>query len=449
LKNLIGNFFKRIISYYKDHYVMPRKFLPQLAVSNRNNIVVINHLIFVFSIIAMTILHIRYWGQLQSYIYHIIYFTFFLSFSFIGLVWCAILKRKKETNFIFNNAPLLICSLGCQAAVLYRFFMLNGHFNAVLLWGVLTVLLIVLFDIEPLFFVVLNPITTALFIPSIYKDFGWTGVFDLVLFSLVVIGLSYYARKLSIKSLLKTEMLNLHKEGLQWEVEQRIEEINQKEADLIAQHKKLILVQDSTIIGLSNLVENRDSDTGEHVRRTAAYVGILATALMEKGLYTDILNPDYISLAIKAAPLHDIGKIVVSDSILKKPSKLTYEEFEEIKRHTTEGKRIVLEILGNSEDADYVKMAQEIAYGHHEKWNGTGYPLGLKNQDIPLSARIMAIADVFDALVSPRCYKEPIPVEAAFKILEEGIGTHFDPVMIPVFLEEKKHILSVIEKYKD
>ena len=143
--------------------------------------------------------------------------------------------------------------------------------------------------------------------------------------------------------------------------------------------------------------------------------------------------------------MHDIGKIVVPDSVLKKPGKLTPEEFSQMKLHTTEGDRIVREILNTSEDEEYIKMTSEIAKYHHEKWNGNGYPLGIKDKEIPLSARILAIADVFDALVSPRCYKEPMNPEKAFEIIKQDAGTHFDPVLAEVFLELKEEALEIMK----
>ena len=166
---------------------------------------------------------------------------------------------------------------------------------------------------------------------------------------------------------------------------------------------------------------------------------------MEKGLFPETINPHYIELIVKAAPMHDIGKIVVPDSILKKPGRLTPEEFEQIKRHTKEGGRIVYEILGKIEEPEYVKIAQ----GHHEKWDGTGYPYGKKGEEIPLSARIMAVADVFDALVSPRCYKEPISIDKAFDILLDGRGTHFDSRLIDSFLGLREIIETILMMYSD
>ena len=196
-------------------------------------------------------------------------------------------------------------------------------------------------------------------------------------------------------------------------------------------------------------MENRDFDTGEHVRRTSAYVELIAKKAQKEGFYKNILTDNFINLLEKAAPMHDIGKIVIPDSILKKPGKLTSEEFEEIKRHTTEGGRIVHEVLGENEEPEYVNIASDVATFHHEKWDGSGYPYHKKGEDIPLSARIMAIADVYDALVSPRCYKLPMSPEEAFKIISESSGSHFDPILAELFLALRKPVEEVMNSLKD
>ena len=226
-------------------------------------------------------------------------------------------------------------------------------------------------------------------------------------------------------------------------------EVTYQAAQLQSQNEKIIGYQKNTILSLSNLVENRDSDTGEHVRRTSSYVHILAKAAQINGLYPEVLTNHYIDTLYKAAPMHDIGKIVVSDLILKKPGKLNEEEFEQMKRHASEGGRIIKEILGDSNDELYTQLAIEIASSHHEKWDGTGYPNKLSGEDIPLSARLMAIADVFDALVTSRCYKEAYPIEDAFKIIEESAGTHFDPKLAKIFVENKKAILNILARYAE
>ncbi len=218
---------------------------------------------------------------------------------------------------------------------------------------------------------------------------------------------------------------------------------------LQTQNERIINYQKNMILSLSNLVENRDNDTGEHVRRTSTYVYLLAKATKASGYYIETLTERYVDMLYRAAPLHDIGKIAVSDLILKKPAKLTPEEYEQMKIHTTRGEQIVKEVLGPSNDPEYVRIAGEIAKGHHEHWDGTGYPSNLKGEQIPLSARIMAIADVFDALVTQRCYKQAFPLEQAFEIIKESSGSHFDPVLVEVFIENKRAIIDILNRYQD
>lgn len=215
--------------------------------------------------------------------------------------------------------------------------------------------------------------------------------------------------------------------------------------ELKNKNSKMIEIQNNTILSMANLIESRDGGTGAHVKRTAEYSVLIAKGAMEKGLFKDEITEEFINMLNKAAPMHDIGKIIVSDSVLKKPAKLTTEEFDEMKLHTTEGNRIVQEVLSNSEDEDYISMTSQIAMHHHEKWNGSGYPSGLKENQIPLCARILSIADVFDALVSPRCYKEPMDPDKAFAIIKEDAGKHFDPVLAEVFLELKDQALDIMK----
>ena len=214
-------------------------------------------------------------------------------------------------------------------------------------------------------------------------------------------------------------------------------------AELVDKQQKISEIQTQIISRLANLIESRDTETGEHVARTSAYVRTLAEDTKNAGLYTNIIDENYINLLTELSPLHDVGKILISDKILRKPGKLTPEEFNEIKKHTINGGQIVRQILGDISDEEHVNFAIDIATFHHERWDGDGYPQGLKGNQIPLSARIMAIADVFDALVSKRCYKDSIPVEEAFKIIEEESGTHFDPILVEVFLENKEKYINI------
>ncbi len=212
--------------------------------------------------------------------------------------------------------------------------------------------------------------------------------------------------------------------------------------ELVNNQEKISQMQTHMISGLANLIENRDLETGEHIIRTSYYVKHLAELCVKEGVYKDELTEDYIHLIYTLAPMHDIGKIMVSDVILRKPGKLNKEEFEEMKKHTKVGGRIVEEVLNGVASDDYIKVGSNIAKYHHEKWNGMGYPEGLKEKEIPLSARIMAIADVFDALISKRCYKEAYSYEEAFKIIEESKGTHFDPLLVDVFIKYKEEFMN-------
>ena len=193
-------------------------------------------------------------------------------------------------------------------------------------------------------------------------------------------------------------------------------------------------LQEAIIIDFANMVENRDKNTGDHIKKTSMYVKMIAEELRNEGIYIDILTDEYIAKIVRSAPLHDVGKIRISDLILNKPGRLTDEEFEIMKTHASAGAEILTNAMVNSDDTDYLKEAINMAHYHHEWWNGSGYPEGLSGAEIPLSARIMAVADVFDALVSKRSYKAPFPFETSIKIIEEESGTHFDPSVARAFL---------------
>lgn len=230
-----------------------------------------------------------------------------------------------------------------------------------------------------------------------------------------------------------TSNLNSYKNQLEIDIEN-------KNKALIEHNEKMLKLQNTTIIGMATLIESRDGDTGEHVKRTSVYVAMLAQAARQAGYERETLTDNYIEFLIKAAPLHDIGKITVSDTILLKPSRLTAKEYEKIKCHAREGGRIVRQVIGGIGDEEYINIASDVAAYHHEKWDGSGYNEGLSGTDIPLCARIMAIADVFDALISKRCYKESFPIDEAFNIIRESAGSHFDPALARIFLDIRPQI---------
>jgi putative two-component system response regulator len=200
---------------------------------------------------------------------------------------------------------------------------------------------------------------------------------------------------------------------------------------------ELAHTQDVTIIGFATLAEFRNQETGSHIMRTQQYVRILAQYLMIHSRFSAYLNTDTINLLYKSAPLHDIGKIAVPDRVLLKPGKLTPDEFEEIKLHTVYGRDAILraeQALGDVRST-FLSIAKEIAYTHHEKWDGSGYPQGLAGDDIPISGRLMALADVYDALTSKRVYKAAFAHEKAVEIIREERGKQFDPEIVDAFLD--------------
>ncbi|MBR1554483.1 MAG: HD-GYP domain-containing protein [Oscillospiraceae bacterium] len=213
--------------------------------------------------------------------------------------------------------------------------------------------------------------------------------------------------------------------------------------------RDLLEMQHNVIATLADIVENRDESTGGHIRRTARYVQIIAEKLLEEGWYQSILNEQYIKDMVVAAPLHDIGKIHVPDSILKKQGKLTDEEYEIMKSHTTEGRKLLLHAEKSLGNFSYLDIAVEMAYGHHEWWNGKGYPQGIAEHNIPLCARIMAVADVFDAIVSQRCYKGSMTIEEAYEIIQKEKGTHFDPIVVSAFLKSRDKISEALKEFED
>ncbi|MCR5507964.1 MAG: HD domain-containing protein [Lachnospiraceae bacterium] len=206
-------------------------------------------------------------------------------------------------------------------------------------------------------------------------------------------------------------------------------------------------MQDGLIITMADLVENRDSDTGAHIQKTSAYVKIIVEGLQRKGYYSEKITPKFISNVVRSAPLHDVGKINIPDNVLNKPGKLTEEEFEIIKTHTTAGKKIMEKAISTVKGENYLKEARNMAAYHHERWDGKGYPEGLHGEVIPLSARIMAVADVFDALTSPRVYKPAFPFEKALSMIQEGSGTQFDPKCVEVLMESLAEVKVIMRKY--
>jgi putative two-component system response regulator len=232
------------------------------------------------------------------------------------------------------------------------------------------------------------------------------------------------------------DFLRDHNQFLETEIERRTREI--------------VALQDVTIHTMASLAETRDSETGNHIRRTAYYVKTLAEKLRSNPRFSEFLTDKNIELLFKSAPLHDIGKVGIPDRILLKPGRFEGNEMEIMKTHTTIGRDAIEQAereLGTT--VDFLKYAKEIAYGHQEKWDGSGYPQGLSGDAIPISARLMAVADVYDALISRRVYKDGMSHEAAVAIITEGRGKHFDPDMVDAFLELQTDFIDIAKRYAD
>ena len=206
-------------------------------------------------------------------------------------------------------------------------------------------------------------------------------------------------------------------------------------------------MQSGLILVLADMVESRDQCTGDHVRKTAAYVRIIMEEMRREGIHAQELTDEYINNVVNSAPLHDVGKIKVSDTVLNKPGKLTDEEFAQMKQHAEAGIEIISQAIALVPDSTYLDEAKLLAKYHHERWDGTGYPTGIAGEEIPLSARIMAVADVFDALVSRRSYKPGMPFEKAVDIIREGSGSHFDPEVVQAFLNAIPRVRQVAEHF--
>ena len=221
------------------------------------------------------------------------------------------------------------------------------------------------------------------------------------------------------------------------------------EHEIYKRTQEIIAIQDVTIIAMGSLAETRESETGNHIRRTQNYVKMLAMKLKNNPRFRHILTDENIELLYKSAPLHDIGKVGVPDHILLKPGKLTPQEFEIMEKHTVFGRDAILAAEKRLESpTSFLTFAREIAYSHQEKWDGSGYPEGLTGDDIPISARLMAVADVYDALITRRIYKPAFAHEESVDIIKNGYAAHFDPDIVDTFIEIEKELYEVAQKFK-
>lgn len=222
------------------------------------------------------------------------------------------------------------------------------------------------------------------------------------------------------------------------------------EAEVAQRLKENLLIQDISIRALAHLAEIRDPETGNHLRRTQGYMQALATQLREHPRFADFLTAKNIQTLVKSAPLHDIGKVGIPDHILLKPGKLTPEEWEIMKTHSRLGRDAIEQAERDTDQpVEFLRVAKDIAHYHHEKWDGSGYPDGLIGDAIPIPARLMALADVFDALIARRAYKAPFPFERAVAIIRDGRGAHFDPAIADAFLARLDEFQTIAESHAD
>lgn len=229
--------------------------------------------------------------------------------------------------------------------------------------------------------------------------------------------------------------LKLHRDQLEELVQQRTRELE--------------LTQDVMIECVCSLAESRDSETKGHIKRTRLFVSRLAKKLQKNPNYAAQLDEGMIRQLYRSTPLHDLGMILVPEEILRKPGKLTEAEFNRVKEHTSRGRDTIAQATRSLGSDSFLACAQEIAASHHEKWDGSGYPQGLRGAEIPLSGRLMAVADVYDALISKRVYRPPVPHEQAVAVIREGRGSHFDPEIVEAFLEIGEDLRRIAQQYAD
>jgi putative two-component system response regulator len=222
------------------------------------------------------------------------------------------------------------------------------------------------------------------------------------------------------------------------------------EKEVARRTREVSTIQDVTMVAMGSLAETRDNETGNHIRRSQYYVKVLADRMKDYPRFKEYLTLETIELLYKSAPLHDIGKVGIPDHILLKPGKLTPEEFDIMKTHTTLGRDAIMTAEKQLDSpTSFLRVAREIAWSHHEKWDGTGYPQGLSEDETPVSGRLMALADVYDALISKRVYKSAFTHEKAVSIIQEGSGNHFDPAIVEAFLDISDRFREIAQKYSD
>lgn len=249
-----------------------------------------------------------------------------------------------------------------------------------------------------------------------------------------------------------TQLLRTRNEDLERQVAERTREILSQAEELVQSRQQVMAAQEATITAFCSMVEARDNETGNHIRRTQHYVRLLAEGLRYHPRFYADLDEEIIQMLYKAAPLHDIGKVAIPDAILRRPGSLTIEEWDQMKRHCAYGRHIISlaeQEFASTGGSHYLAYARDIAYSHHERWDGSGYPEGLVGEAIPLGARLMAVADVYDALISNRVYKAAIPHDQALDMIFSKKGIHFDPDVVDALLDQADLFHAIAQRHRD
>ena len=396
-----------------------------------------SRIVFIPLFILGVVLHFMYSAHMNFVIFKgadiTVLYTWCYLFSAVGIVYSYIIHkisvRKNKPLYALKNISVVFGFCCFPMVDSYGYMNADEPFFAFILFACIMFIAITIFDVNRWVFLVVYSTAYLMLMREIEALLGTEMMYISAIYSALMILIAFVLDRYSCANLEQMLILQKYNEKLE-------NEVRLKTQSLQDQLHKTEMIQEKTLAGLADIIENRDSNTGEHTKHTQSIVRDMLSELKQMDEYKAIVSKDYEDRVIKAAPLHDIGKISISDMILNAPRKLTAEEFEIMKTHTTEGAKIVRSVLTGIEEEPYIDTAEDIVRYHHERWDGTGYPEGLAGTEIPLSARIMAIADVYDALTSERCYKPPYTKDAALDIMREGWGTQFDPILLNVFLNK-------------
>ena len=361
-------------------------------------------------------------------------------------------------SIVLSLAGIILCSLPIKNIKIYKierkfmrvyisglflyisgmaFFQSTAKINGIFVYFIYCMIVTMLLHMNPLIYTLQTLIVALITIEPVVIYFDSVGTsFSFIGLLLATVVLCFYSNMHTHSRIDRNQVLQDDKSLL--------------EQELLQTMCLQTSMQENVIRAIAELVETRDVETGTHVKSTAFYAKLIADGAIIESLHSDIIDDDFACLIQKAAPMHDLGKIAIPDAILQAPRRLTDEEFKIMQQHTIEGAKVIDRIYIDIETPEYIQCASNIAKYHHERWDGKGYPEGLTANNIPIEARIMAIADVFDALVSRRCYKDAYPISEAFDMIEQGSGTQFDPDFVFIFLKYKNVIeRAIVDGFDD